>query len=103
MTRHPLLAALALAALTTTAQARLPPPSDAQEVKAEETRAKAAWSDKVAAYQLCLSQNRTAVYYLRDMKARGNPAGTPAGLPPCADPGPFVPPAAPQGATAAAS
>jgi hypothetical protein len=72
------------------ASATLPAPSDAVKAKAAETAAKSAWSDKVALYQLCLSQDRTAEAYRRAQKAAGKPVPAPVTAPPCADPGPYV-------------
>ncbi|MFC3109685.1 hypothetical protein ACFQAT_18135 [Undibacterium arcticum] len=69
------------------ATAKLPPPSDEAKAKAAETKAKSAWSDKVAAYQLCLVQDKTAAGYL---KATGKSASAAEGISPCADPGPYV-------------
>jgi len=73
-----------------TAYAKLPPPSEEAKTKAAEAKAKADYGDKVAAYQLCLAQNRVAERYL---KAKGEKAELPA----CQNPGPFgaAPPVAP--------
>jgi hypothetical protein len=86
--------------------AKLPPPDPAQQAKADEAKAKTAWSDKVAAFQLCKAQDRVAARYFNDMKGSGKsvPPGTPGA--PCADPGPFVAPtaaAAPAPAAAVAA
>jgi hypothetical protein len=67
--------------------AKLPPPSDEAAAKAEETKDKATWSGKVAAYKLCLVQDKTVAYYLKTKAPAGKPMD---GLPPCADPGPYV-------------
>jgi hypothetical protein len=85
----PSMALLALAFVATSAVAKLPPLSDEAKAKAAETAARTAWSDKVAAYQLCESQNRVAAGYLDKARAAGKtlqPAATPA----CSDPGPFA-------------
>jgi hypothetical protein len=72
------------------AQAKLPPlPADAQ-AKADEAKAKAAWSDKVAAYQLCKAMDRTAEFYLKTAKSAGQETRAPAPTPPCAEPGAYV-------------
>lgn len=73
------------------ASAKLPPPSPEAAAKAAEAAAKAAWSGRVANYQLCKSQDRVAAQYLRTAKDAKAPTPTPA----CADPGPFsyTPPA----------
>lgn len=67
--------------------AKLPPPDDAAKAKAAETKNKTAWSDKVAAYKLCQAQDRVAARYLSE-KGKPKPA---VQLPPCSDPGPYVP------------
>ncbi len=78
-------ALIALVALMAagSAAAKLPPPSEEAQAKAAEAKAKAAWGDKVSAYKLCLSQDKTAARYL---KAKGKPAAAST----CQDPGPFV-------------
>ena len=69
-----------------TAFAKLPPPDDAAKAKAAEAKSKAAWSNKVAAYQLCQAQDRVAAYYLKE-KEKPKPAFQ---APPCTNPGPYV-------------
>ncbi|WP_354682082.1 hypothetical protein [Cupriavidus necator] len=104
MTRTLTLIALAtFATFATGALAKLPPPTEAQQAKTAETKARAAWSDKVASYQLCRAQDKTASHYYADRKAQGKDARTPAQTAACADPGPFVPPAAAAPAPAVAS
>ncbi|CBJ42351.1 hypothetical protein [Ralstonia solanacearum] len=96
---HPLgtwLAATVLGLASATAGARLPAPTEAQKAKAEVDKAKAVWSDKVAAFQLCQAQDRAVAQY----QASGNGTRVQAGAP-CADPGPFVPPVPPAPAAAA--
>ena len=90
-----LITVLVLAGLRGLAGAKLPPLSDEAKAKAAEAAAKTAWSDKVAAYQLCKAMDRVAAHYLADAKkARQDPQ--PTATPPCADPGPFAyAPAAP--------
>jgi hypothetical protein len=89
-------AALLSVALTLPVSAKLPPLSDEAKAAAAETTAKAAWADKVGAYQLCLSQDRVAGAYRKSGKAAAVPAATPAsGAAPvsiasCTDPGPYV-------------
>lgn len=72
-TRPPfLLAALVLPIVLLSgvaATAKLPPPSDEAKAKAAETAAKAAWSGKVAIYELCRSQDRIASAYLAGASA----------------------------------
>ncbi|NOV25111.1 hypothetical protein E5S69_16520 [Cupriavidus necator] len=84
------------------ALAKLPAPTEAQQAKAAETKARAAWSDKAAAYQLCRTQDKIAGRYLADRKGHGQPAREPVQTAACADPGPFVTPAAAIASTAGA-
>lgn len=78
------LAAMMVAGM---ASAKLPPPDDAAKAKAAEAKNKTAWSGKVAAYKLCLVQDRVAAQYLKEKgKAKPN-----AQVPPCTNPGPYVP------------
>lgn len=90
-----------LAGLFATASfAKLPEPTPEAKAKAAEAKAKTAWSDKVAAYQLCKSQDKVAAAYLKGKDAKAVVA-TPA----CTDPGPYVPEvaAAPASASAASA
>lgn len=73
-----------------TALAKLPPLNEAEQAKAAEAKNKTAWSSKVAAYQLCLVQDRVAAQYLRE---KGKPKPD-VQTPPCTNPGPYVPLAA---------
>jgi len=91
------------AALCAAALAKLPPLSDEAKAKAAEAAAKTAWSDKVAAFQLCKSQDKVASTYYADMKKEGKEAKSPAPTPPCVDPGPFVYTPAAAGAPVAAA
>jgi hypothetical protein len=72
------------------AQAKLPPMSPEAQVKADEAKAKTAWTDKVSAFQLCRSQDRVAEAYRKTAKTAGKEAKPAAATPPCTDPGPFV-------------
>jgi hypothetical protein len=92
-----ILASMVLA-LTSAAFAKLPPQPDEQNAAAAATKDKAAWSDKVAAYKLCLAQDKVAARYLKE-KGLKKPA---VEVPACADPGPYVP-SAPQVAAAPAA
>ncbi|MHA7681503.1 hypothetical protein [Cupriavidus sp. PET2-C1] len=85
-----ILLVLALALGATGALAKLPPPTEAQKLKADEAKARAAWADKVAAYQLCRAQDKAAARYYSDMQAKGKAVPAAATSAPCADPGPFV-------------
>ena len=82
------------AAIAGHAAATLPPAPESAKAQATEAAARTAWSDKVAAYQLCLSQDRVAEAYRRDSKAAAKPAPQPVTTPACQDPGPFVTPLA---------
>jgi len=88
------------AAFCTVTLAKLPAPSDEAKAKAAEAAAKSAWGDKVAAYQLCKSQDAVAAGYHAGMKKAGKDAKQPVATPACTDPGPFVySPSAPSPAT----
>jgi hypothetical protein len=96
---------LATTVIGSLALAKLPPLSDEAKAKAAEAAAKAAWGDKVAAYQLCKSQDAVAATYYADMKKAGKDPKPPSTTAACADPGPFVyvPPAAASAPVAAAA
>lgn len=68
------------------------------EAKAAEAKAKAAWTTKVTAYQLCAAQDKVAEHYRARMKSIGKDAPQPVATPACSDPGPFAyaPAQAPQ-------
>lgn len=78
-----ILFALAAISIAGAATAKLPAPSDEAKAKAADTQAKAAHGAKVAAYQLCLSQEKVVAKFAD--KTRAVPSE------PCANPGPFVP------------
>ncbi len=73
-----------------TAWAKLPAPNDEAKAKAAGAAAKAAHGNKVAAYQLCKSIDRTADNYHKAAKTAGKPVKPAGTTPPCADPGPYV-------------
>ncbi|QWD63506.1 hypothetical protein [Polynucleobacter sp. MWH-UH2A] len=77
-----------------TVLAALPPLSPEAQAAADLAKAKAAYGDKVAAYQLCQAQNRVADKY----RVSGTPA--PAA---CVAPPPFVAPVAAAPAPAPAA
>ena len=90
---------LALLAAAPVALAKLPPPpapTPEAKAKAAEAAAKTAWSGKVDAYKLCLSQDRAAEKYRASATAAGKQVPAAVQTPPCSDPGPFayVPPEA---------
>jgi hypothetical protein len=94
------LMAMALLVASAGSMAKLPPPSDEAKAKAEETKAKAAHTAKVEAYDLCKSQDKVAAHVNKHNKAK---AGKPVATAPCADPGKFVYTPAPAVATTAAA
>jgi hypothetical protein len=91
------LALIALA-LSGVAQAKLPPPSEEAKAAAAAAREKAAHGAKIADYQLCLAQDKTAAYYFKT-KGEKKPETAVA---PCTNPGPFVASAASASAAPAA-
>ena len=78
-----------MVALVAAAQvsAKLPAPTEEAKNKAIEAKAKAGWSDKVAAYQLCKAQDKLAAQYLQAKGQEMKPATAP-----CQEPGPYVSP-----------
>ncbi|MEO8408086.1 MAG: hypothetical protein ABI476_06610 [Oxalobacteraceae bacterium] len=72
---------------TGVAVAKLPPLSAEAAATAAETKAQAAWTSKVDAYKLCLSQDKVVARYRQEKNASAQPADA---TPPCADPGPYV-------------
>lgn len=75
-------------AVAGTALAKLPAPTDEQKAKAASEKEKTAWSDKVAAYQLCKAQDRVAALY-RKSNPQAKPESALVATPPCTDPGPL--------------
>ena len=78
------------ALLTPMAQAKLPAPTPEAKAKQDETVAKTAAADKIAAYKLCQAQDRVAAIYVKSKAAAGTPVPLAADLPACTDPGPYV-------------
>lgn len=74
----------------TLALAKLPPLSEEAKAKAAETAARTAWTDKVAAYKLCQSMDRTASVYFAEAKKAGRDVKPATATAACADPGPFA-------------
>jgi hypothetical protein len=70
--------------------AKLPPLSDEAKAKAAEAANKAAWTDKVGAFQLCKSMDKVAAAYRAGAVAAGKAASGADPTPACADPGPYV-------------
>lgn len=81
---------LIVAMFTPSALATLPPQTEVAKAQAAATAAKAAWTDKVAQYQLCLAMDRTAERYRNGLKASHKDVPPPTATAPCADPGPFL-------------
>jgi hypothetical protein len=79
-----------LGLFSTQSFAKLPPLSDEAKLKAAEAKAKAAWSDKVAAYQLCRAQDRAVAAYVNAAKQAGKETKSGPTLAACADPGPYT-------------
>lgn len=77
--------------LATSSFAKLPELSAEAKAKAEEAKAKTAWSDKVAAFQLCKAQDIVVAKYKKSKAvAVSSAAAGSTTLPACADPGPYV-------------
>lgn len=89
-----LLTLVSITCAASSALAALPEPSEEAKAAAAVASARAAWSAKVASYQLCQSMDRVAAAYLERARAEGK-AVTPVPTPPCTDPGAFseTPPA----------
>ncbi len=85
-----ILISLCLAGLPVLALAKLPPVSDEAKAKAAEAAAKAAWTGKVDAFQLCKSQDKVAAAYYKTAQAAGKPTKPPTAAPACVEPGPFA-------------
>lgn len=85
-----LLTAGLLVSVPALALAKLPPLNDEAKAKAAEAAAKAAWTGKVDAYQLCKAQDQVAASYYKSAKAAGKETKPPAAAPACADPGAFA-------------
>jgi hypothetical protein len=69
--------------------AKLPAPGDDAKAAAAAAADKAAWANKVGAFQLCMAQDRVAAQVLAQARSAGKPA-QPTSTPACADPGPYV-------------
>jgi hypothetical protein len=84
------LLTVCLASLPLLSLAKLPPLSDEAKAKAAEAAAKAAWTGKVDAFQLCKVQDKVAAIYFSRAKAANKETKPPVAAPACADPGPFA-------------
>jgi hypothetical protein len=76
-------------ALSLSALAKLPAPSEEAAAKAAEAAAKTAHAGKVDAYLLCKSQDKVASHYRKSGKA--SKENKPVTTAPCADPGAYKP------------
>jgi hypothetical protein len=83
---------IAACALSMSALAKLPAPTDAVKAAAAEAAAKTAHAGKVEGYLLCKSQDKAAAHYRKSGKAGKD--NKPVATAPCADPGPYKPAAA---------
>ena len=70
--------------------AKLPPPSDDAKAKADEAKAKSAWTDKSDAYKLCQAQDRIAAAYRKTAAASAKQTAAAMATPPCVDQGPYT-------------
>ncbi len=70
--------------------AKLPPPTEEAKAKAAEAAPKTAWSNKVASYQLCQTQDRVAASYRAKRLLNAKETATPIATEACTDPGPYV-------------
>lgn len=87
----PIAATFAALLLGGASLAKLPPLSEDAKAKAAETAAKTAWGDKLASFQLCKAQDRSAANYQASAKQAGKEVKPPSAMPLCTDPGPYVP------------
>jgi hypothetical protein len=78
------------AAAATAGWAKLPPPTPEAKAKAAEAAAKADWTNKLGAFQLCQAMNKVALRYQSETRAAGKEVMSTVSTPPCSDPGPFV-------------
>jgi hypothetical protein len=79
-----------LATLPLLSLAKLPPLSEEAKAKAAEAAAKAAWTAKVEAFQLCKVQDKVAASYYSTAKAAGKDTKPPMAVAACGEPGPFA-------------
>jgi hypothetical protein len=90
-----IVTALIAASFAASAFAKLPPPTEEAKTQAAETAAKAAWTDKVGLYQLCVAQDRTADAFRRSLKEAGKEVPAPVVTAQCTNPGAYVSPITP--------
>ncbi|MDE2368175.1 MAG: hypothetical protein KGN16_04325 [Burkholderiales bacterium] len=85
-----LVALLATLLAATTALGKLPPPSEEARAQAAAAAAKAEWSKRVAAYELCREQDRVAAAYFAHARQEHKAVKPAVATPPCVSPGPYV-------------
>lgn len=95
-TKQMVVGVIGAACACSAALARLPPVSDEAKAVAAAAAEKAAWSNKVAAYDLCQVQDKVAAQYFASARAAGKEVKPALPTPACADPGAFVAKAAPS-------
>ena len=86
--RLSIAAALVASLFASAVIAKLPPLSDEAKANAAEAANKAAWTDKVGAFQLCKSMDKVASAYRAGSAGKAASGADPT--PACADPGPYV-------------
>ncbi len=84
------VSAVLAGAFAAPAVAKLPAASEATQAAAAAAAAKVAWSNKVAAYQLCSVEDHVAEGYRKSAQAAGKEVPAALPTPPCADPGPYA-------------
>lgn len=85
-----LLGVVLMAGACTAALAKLPPVSADAKAAAAAAAEKSAWSNKVAAYELCQVQDKIAEQYFASARAAGKDVKPPLPTAACASPGAFV-------------
>lgn len=86
MKKH--LFVLTALAISFSAVAKLPAPSEEAKAKAAEAAAKTAHGNKIADFQLCKSREKVAAHYY---KTQGKGKAAPTATPACVDPGAYKP------------
>ena len=84
-----MIALLAFAALAaaSASHAKIPPPSPEAKAAADAKKSKTEWTEKMAAYKLCQTQDRIAARYF---KMHENATKPTVEVPPCTAPEPYV-------------
>lgn len=87
MTRSIGFLILAVVAFNCSVHAKIPPPPPEKQAAAAAAKQKTEWSEKVAAYKLCQTQDRIAARYFKNHADAKKPS---VDVPACTDPGPYV-------------